>query len=81
MGDMADYYKENELDMHLKGLRVGGPTKSYKKWTMGDGKKILVSNMTSSHIAHSITLIERRSPWRKDWLKPLKKELSKRKSV
>ena len=79
MGEMADYYREVELDEHLSGPPLGDiPIQNYKWWRQGDGTRIKLTDMTKQHLQNSINMIERKYNWRQGWIEPLYKELNKR---
>lgn len=44
-------------------------------WRTKDGRTVLVSNMSTSHVVNAINLIERSSGWRQEYLERLKLEL------
>jgi len=51
---------------------------SYDTWIMGAGDTIKVCDMEFTHIQNCINMIERKDNWRKDWLQPLRDELTRR---
>lgn len=77
MGDMADYYRDLELDYHLEMASRIVVIQDFKWWRTGDGSRIKVSNMSISHLTNSINKIKREG-WREQWLEPLEKELKRR---
>lgn len=44
-------------------------------WVTKDGRAIPVRHMTRSHVLNSISLIERRGGWRREFLERLRLEL------
>tara|TARA_R110000823_G_scaffold310213_2_gene435024 strand:+ start:837 stop:1079 length:243 start_codon:yes stop_codon:yes gene_type:complete len=77
MGDIADYYREQELKNCMENpLSLNVPC-DYTQWEMKNGKKIYVSNMTDSHLNNSIDMIVRDN-WRENWLNPLLSEQKRR---
>lgn len=48
-------------------------------WRCKDGRTLTVAQMTTTHIIHSIRMIQRCSGWRRDYLPRLELELEIRK--
>ena len=78
MGDIADYYRDQELEQNLYYNLSSNKDKRYNKWLQADGSEINVSSMTKSHLINSINKIKR-DKWRRNWLHILEKELESRK--
>jgi hypothetical protein len=80
MGDMADYYREQE-EFHGFGehnfISVRVRAKSYTHWRQQDGSKILLSDMTKCHLQNCIRIIHFKD-WRTDWREHLQSELDTR---
>lgn len=76
MGDISDYYRTHNLDIHLNPpIRHSEP---FTWWKQNNGKRIRLINMTTTHLQNTINLINNKSNWRKYWLIPLQKELQSR---
>lgn len=78
MGDIADYYRDQELEMEFNPPKSWTDDGKYTFWRTRDGSKIHLKDMTTSHIKNSIAMIKRNHGWREDWLEPLNKELEYR---
>jgi len=77
MGDIADYYRDQEEYSYPTMSPFIRRIVSYTHWEQKDGTKILLTSMTTSHLKNCILMIDR-NEWRLDWLKHLQKELDSR---
>lgn len=75
MGDIADYYRDQELDKQFKP--ISRPKPSFKTWKQSDNTSIKVVKMTKTHLENAIARIKSKK-WRTQWLEPLEKELESR---
>ncbi len=75
MGEMADYYLEQELD-NLESNWYPAPE---LRWTTKDGDSIPVSKMTKSHLKNTIKLLKRRKEDADFWIAIFEDELKERK--
>lgn len=83
MGDISDYYRnqelEHDLDMSSK-LKQSIPKPQFKYWETRTNEIIHIKDMTSLHLKNSINKIKSES-WRQDWLEPLENELELRRKT
>ena len=85
MGEMADYYAdlamqyEAEYEYHLEHYNDVHYSELFKKyqyrklnWVTKDGQKILIQDMSDTHITNSINFLKRKLPNNQtDWLEEL----------
>lgn len=81
MGDMADYYRDQDelhnWEMSRRGVACLKP-QNFKNWSTKNDGSIRVIDMTDTHLQNSINKI-RRDNWREEWLEPLLREQKRRK--
>jgi hypothetical protein len=82
MGDISDYYRNQELNFNLEfnhKPRVVTHSEPFTWWVKADGRKTKVTKMTDEHIMNCINMIDDRGRnWRYHWKEPLLKELESR---
>lgn len=79
MGDMADYYRELELENHLDG-HGSNFTTDYTIWTTKQGVKIEVVKMTDNHLLNTINMLNNNAnEANEEWFDVLVLEAKKRK--
>ena len=76
MGDISDYYRNKELD-NMLNPKLPEHSESFIWWKTGNGGRIHIKNMTTTHLRNSINKIKR-DKWRECWHEPLMKELKSR---
>ena len=73
MGDIADYYRNQELDKEFNYYqRIEEPI-----WTCKDGTQIAISDMTNNHIINAINMVNHNLTSKKSF-QILAKELKNR---
>jgi hypothetical protein len=75
MGDISDYYVEKSIGGEIYYSRK----EDYSKWTMRNGTKIRISNMTNEHLINTLNMINRNAPNGEDWFDAITKEAERRK--
>tara|TARA_R110001632_G_scaffold153622_2_gene271634 strand:+ start:817 stop:1059 length:243 start_codon:yes stop_codon:yes gene_type:complete len=60
MGDAYDDYEQRMLWRHIKNDFHQPERRVNYRWTMRDGSKILIKDMTDSHLQNCINLVSRR---------------------
>lgn len=81
MGDISDYYRDQEemFGDYMDDRIPITHSLPFTWWSQGDGTRIRRKNMTVIHLKNSIAMIERKGNWRENWLPILKEELKSRK--
>jgi hypothetical protein len=82
MGDMADYYRDIELDKMIDEMfdnrRHSKKLIDTSVWETKTGEKLLISKMESDHLVNCHKMIIRHN-FRIEWLPSIERELKKRK--